>query len=318
MSNWKRVVVTGGAGFIGSNLAKRLARDSEVIIVDDLSTGSTENIEGLIQEEKVRFVNGSIADLPLLSELFQGVDCVFHQAALPSVPRSVKYPLACHEVNATGTLNVLLAARDSGVKKVIYASSSSVYGDIATLPKSEDMTPNPQSPYAVSKLVGEYYCSVFHRIYGLPTACLRYFNVYGPGQDPNSQYSAVIPRFINRILEGNPPIIYGDGEQTRDFTFINDVVEANILAAKNNISGVFNISTGQRITINNLAATIARFIGKKLEPIYQEPRAGDIKHSLADISKAQGIGYKPGYTLDSGLKETINFFRNQGFTPSEG
>jgi len=314
----KKVVITGGVGFIGSNLARRLARDNQVIIVDDLSTGRMENIEELIKEEKVRFVQGSITDLPLLKELLQGVDYVFHQAALPSVPRSIRYPLACHEVNATGTLNVLLAARDSGVKKVVYASSSSVYGDIPVLPKSEDMTPNPQSPYAVSKLVGEYYCSVFHRIYGLSTACLRYFNVYGPGQNPNSQYAAVIPRFIGRILEGNPPIVFGDGEQTRDFTFINDVVEANILAVKNNANGVFNISAGQRITINKLAATIAKFIGEKLEPIYQEPRAGDIKHSLADISRAQGIGYKPRYTLESGLRETINFFRNREFAPSEG
>ncbi len=317
MSDGKRVVVTGGAGFIGSNLAKRLARDNQVIILDDLSTGRMKNIEELIGAKKVRFVRGSITDLPLLMELFQGVDYVFHQAALPSVPRSIDHPLASHEVNTTGTLNVLLAARDNGVKKVVYASSSSVYGDVPVMPKREDMTPNPQSPYAISKLAGEYYCSVFNRVYGLPTACLRYFNAYGPGQDPNSQYAAVIPRFIQSILNGEPPIVFGDGEQTRDFTFIEDVVAANTLAVKDKATGVFNISTGQRITINKLAAIINDLTGKALKPIYQEPRAGDIKHSLADISRAKGIGYEPKYTLPVGLKETINFFRNRGFVQSK-
>lgn len=312
MSDVKKVVVTGGAGFIGSNLARRLAKDSEVIILDDLSTGRMENIEELIHEKKARFVQGSITDLPLLTELFQGIDYVFHQAALPSVPRSIEHPLVCHEVNATGTLNVLLAARDSRVKKVVYASSSSVYGDVPVLPKREDMNPNPQSPYAVSKLVGEYYCSVFHQVYSLPTVCLRYFNVYGPGQDPNSQYAAVIPRFIGGILDGEPPIIFGDGEQTRDFTFVSDVVTANILAIKDDASGVFNISTGQKITINKLAVTIAKLIGKNLEPIYRKPRAGDIKHSLGDISRAMGFGYEPRYSLEAGLKETINFFEQPG------
>lgn len=307
----KRVVVTGGAGFIGSNLARRLVRDSEVIILDDLSTGRMENVEELIKEGKVRFVQGSITDLPLLIELFQGIDYVFHQAALPSVPRSIDHPLASHEVNATGTLNVLLAARDNGVKQVVYSSSSSVYGDVPVLPKKEDMAPNPQSPYAISKLTGEYYCTVFNRVFDLPTACLRYFNVYGPGQDLNSQYAAVIPIFIARILKGQPPIIFGDGEQTRDFTFVEDAVEANILAIKDKATGVFNISTGQRITINKLATIIANLIGKNLEPIYQEPRAGDIEHSLGDISKAMGIGYEPRYTLEAGLKETINFFEKQ-------
>ena len=254
---------------------------------------------------KVDFIEGSITKLPLLQEIFQGVDYVFHLAAIPSVPRSIENPLASHEVNTTGTLNVLLAARDNGVKKVIYASSSSVYGDIPTLPKKEDMPPNPQSPYAVSKLCSEYYCQAFQRIYGLPTVCLRYFNVYGPRQDPNSQYAAVIPIFIKRLSEGNPPTVFGDGEQSRDFTLVKDAVEATILAAESDATGVFNIGTGQRVTINNLARLITKLTGKDIKPIYQEPRPGDIRHSLADISKAKQFGYKPKHSLEQGLRETI-------------
>jgi UDP-glucose 4-epimerase len=217
----------------------------------------------------------------------------------------VANPLASHEANATGTLNVLLAARDGGVKKVIYASSSSVYGDIPTLPKREDMAPNPQSPYAVTKLTGEYYCQAFQQVYGLSTVCLRYFNVYGPGQDPDSQYAAVIPKFIKRVSEGMPPIIFGDGEQTRDFTFIRDAVEANILFAESNASGVFNIGEGSNISINELAMLVSRLMDKDLEPVHHAPRAGDIRHSLADIAKAKACGYNPKYTLERGLKETI-------------
>jgi UDP-glucose 4-epimerase len=200
---------------------------------------------------------------------------------------------------------VLLAAKENKVKKVIYASSSSVYGDTPTLPKKEDMPPNPQSPYAVTKLCSEYYCQVFHQVYGLPTVCLRYFNIYGPRQDPNSQYAAVIPIFIKRLSEGKPPIIFGDGEQSRDFTFVKDAVEANILAAESNASGVFNIGTGKRITINELAVLIARLLDKGIKPIHQKPRLGDIKHSLADISKAKQFGYNPKYNLEEGLKQTI-------------
>jgi UDP-glucose 4-epimerase len=257
------------------------------------------------RRDKVDFINGSVTNLPLLQEIFQGVDFIFHQAAIPSVPRSIENPLASHEVNITGTLNVLLAARDNKVKKVIYASSSSVYGDTPTLPKREDMPPNPQSPYAVTKLAGEYYCQVFHEVYGLPTVCLRYFNVYGPRQDPNSQYAAVIPRFIQKVFEGKPPIIFGDGEQTRDFTFIKDAVEANILAAKSDATGVFNIGTGERVTINHLAELTMKLIGNDIKPIHQEPRPGDIKHSLADISQAREFGYNPGCSLEDGLAQTI-------------
>jgi len=326
-SGLKTALVTGGAGFIGSHLAQELARRGyHVIILDDLSTGKMENIKTLINSSRISpnpvnsknstnsmnsmtqgvdFIEGSITKLPLLQEIFQGVDFVFHLAAIPSVPRSIENPLASHEVNTTGTLNVLLAARDNGVKKVIYASSASVYGDIPTLPKKEDMPPNPQSPYAVSKLCSEYYCQAFQRIYGLPTVCLRYFNVYGPRQDPNSQYAAVIPIFIKRLSEGNPPTVFGDGEQSRDFTFVKDAVEATILAAESDATGVFNIGTGQRVTINNLARLITKLTGKDIKPIYQQPRSGDIRHSLADISKAKQFGYNPRYSLEQGLRETI-------------
>jgi UDP-glucose 4-epimerase len=289
----------------------------------------------------VNFLKGSVTNLPLLQEIFREVDFVFHQAAIPSVPRSVENPQASHEANITGTLNVLLAARDNGVKKVIYASSSSVYGDTPTLPKREDMPPNPQSPYAVTKLAGEYYCQVFQEVYGLPTACLRYFNVYGPRQDPNSQYAAVIPRFISRVLRSEPPIIYGDGEQTRDFTFIKDIVEANILAAESDASGIFNIARGESISINQLAQLIINLSknsakrkipynspspgvpschcepkawqsqGGGLQPVHEAPRVGDIRHSLADISRAKQFGYNPKYSLREGLRETIRAFRTK-------
>jgi len=262
----KKVIVTGGAGFIGSHLTELLlSRGYHVIIIDDFSTGKMANIEPLLKSMKVDFIQGSITELPLLQNLFQGVDFVFHQAALSSVPRSIEDPLSTNKVNITGTLNVLLAARDNNVKKVIYASSSSVYGDTPTLPKREDMVSNPQSPYALTKLVGEYYCHIFHQIYDLPTICLRYFNVYGPRQDSNSQYAAVIPIFIARVSQNKPPIIYGDGEQTRDFTFIKDVIQANIIGAESDACGVFNIGRGENITINDLAKTITRIMGKDLQ-----------------------------------------------------
>ena len=303
----KKVVVTGGAGFIGSHLAQELARWGwRVIIIDDLSSGKRENIERLLN--KAKFIEGSILALPRLQKLFQGIDYVFHLAAIPSVPRSIDNPLISHEANVTGTLNVLIAARDNGVKKVIYASSSSVYGDTPTLPKRENMSPNPQSPYAVTKLAGEYYCRVFEEVYGLATVCLRYFNVYGPRQDPNSQYAAVIPRFIKRASEGKSPIIFGDGEQTRDFTFIKDVVETNILAAESQACGVFNIGRGKSITINELANLILNITGSRVKPVYQEPRPGDIRHSVADISKAKTFGYKPKYGLEEGLRQIFEEF----------
>ena len=308
----EKVIVTGGAGFIGSHLAEELARRGyQVTILDDLSTGEMENIKELLKKGSVQFIQDSITNFSLLKELFQGAIYVFHQAALPSVPRSVKDPLAASEVNITGTLNVLLAARDNKVRKVVYASSSSVYGDTPTLPKKEDMVPHPQSPYAVSKLAGEHYCRVFQEVYGLATACLRYFNVYGPRQNPDSQYAAVIPRFIRWASEGSPLIIFGDGEQTRDFTFIADAVEANILAAESNASGVFNIGQGKSITINELAKFVIKLTGNNVEPVHQEPREGDIRHSLADISKAKTLGYEPRYNLEEGLEETRKFHHEE-------
>lgn len=305
-----RIVITGGAGFIGSNLATELSKEkeSEVIIVDDLSTGRVSNLEKI--NKNINLVRGSITDLQLLKGIFKDVDYVFHQAAIPSVPRSIKDPIASNNANVNGTLNVLVAAKDCNVKKVIYASSSSVYGDTPELPKREDMVPNPLSPYAVTKLLGEYYCKVFNEVYGLKTISLRYFNVYGPRQDPYSDYAAVIPRFINRVLENKPPVIYGDGEQTRDFTFVTDVVRANIQAMKSEANGVYNIASGNRISINELANVIMKLMGRNLKPIHEAPREGDIRHSLGDISSAKKtLSYEPQYSVEEGLRRTIKWFR---------
>ncbi|MDD3575080.1 MAG: NAD-dependent epimerase/dehydratase family protein, partial [Methanospirillum sp.] len=252
-----KYVITGGAGFIGSHIAEKLSKNHEVIIVDNLFSGKKTNIESLPVELK----EGSITDLSFLMEVFEGVDGVFHQAAITSVPRSVKSPLPTHEVNCTGTLNVLLAARDCGVKKVVCASSSSVYGDTPVLPKIETMIPCPLSPYGISKLTGEHYARVFSELYGLQTVSLRYFNVFGPRQDPQSEYAAVIPKFITRILRKESPVIYGDGTQTRDFTFVKDVVQANIRAMESSAEGIFNIAYQDRIDLNTLAAMIMDIIG---------------------------------------------------------
>jgi UDP-glucose 4-epimerase len=315
----KRAVVTGGAGFIGSHLTEELVRRGyQVVILDDLSTGNLENVTHILNStdlinsktQQTEFVHGSVTDLPLLTRLSHGSEYIFHLAAIPSVPRSVENPLASHDVNITGTLNVLLAAKHSKVKKVIYASSSAVYGDTPTLPKREDMPPNPQSPYAVTKVAGEHYCQVFHQVYGLSTICLRYFNVYGQRQDPNSQYAAVIPRFIDRLFRDEPPIIFGDGEQTRDFTFVKDAVEATIRAAESDATGVCNVARGERVSLNKLAELIIKLVGNSIEPVYEEPRAGDIKHSLADISRARQLGYNPRYNLEEGLRETMEVMRN--------
>jgi len=309
----KKVIVTGGAGFIGSNLAEELAlRGHQVVIIDNLSTGNLENIQPVLPVGQVDFIEGSITNLPLMQKAFSGADYVFHQAALPSVPRSIEDPETTDSVNITGTLNVLIAARDNAVKKLVFASSSSVYGDTPTLPKTEDMPPNPLSPYAVTKITGEYYCQVFTRIYNLKTVCLRYFNVYGPRQDPKSAYAAVIPLFINAVLSGKSPVIFGDGEQTRDFTFVKDVVEANIQAAESEVTGVFNLGNSQRITISQLTKLIIDITkNNNVKPVYKDPRPGDIVHSLADTSKAKAFGYNPRYSLEQGLKETINSF-NKG------
>jgi UDP-glucose 4-epimerase len=301
----KKVVITGGAGFIGSHLARRLVMRNHCTVIDDLSTGRIQNLADDIAEHRLEFVQGSILDLELLQGLFKDADYVFHEAAMVSVPRSMEKPLACTMVNVIGTLNVLLAARDNRVAKVACASSSSVYGDTPDLPRREHAKPSPLSPYAVSKLAGELYCRVFSSAFGVATVCLRYFNVYGPGQDPHSQYAAVIPRFIKRVLNGEPPIIFGDGTQTRDFTFVEDVVEANILAMESNATGVFNIGTGKSISISDLANEIIDITGRSLVPLFQEKRAGDVEHSVADISKASTFGYRPKYSLREGITEIL-------------
>jgi len=305
----KKVIVTGGAGFIGSHLAEGLvSRGYYTIMFDDLSTGKMENIEGLLKNPGAAFIEGSVKDLSFLQEVFKDACYVFHHAALPSVPRSIENPIASHEANLTGTLNVLIAARDNAVKKVIYASSAAVYGDTPAPVKKEDMMPYPLSPYAVDKLASEYYCGVFNKVYRLPTVCLRCFNVFGPRQDSDSHYSAVVPLFIKKVSRSEPPVIFGDGEQTRDFIFVKDVVEANILAAGSNACGIFNISRGESITINRLAELIVELAGKVIEPVHREALTGDIRHSLADISKAGALGFQPKYDLKTGLTETIRWF----------
>lgn len=307
------VLVTGGAGFIGSNLAETLLEKRfDVRILDDLSTGRKKNLENL--QEKAEVIQGSITDMETVKKAVEGVDCIFHQAALASVPRSIEKPMETAQVNITGTLNILLAARDAGVRRVVFASSSSIYGDAPTLPKKEDMPPCPQSPYALTKYAGERYMQLFHSLYGLETVSLRYFNVFGPRQDPQSQYAAVIPKFITAILSGKKPTIDGDGEQTRDFTYIKDAVEANILAmeSKKGLGEVFNIAGGKRITINELKSLICEVAGKETEAVHGPPRPGDVRHSLADISKARELlGFEPRYTLKKGLEETIRWFSNE-------
>jgi UDP-glucose 4-epimerase len=310
-----RVLVTGGAGFIGSNLTEALLQKGHgVRVLDDFSTGKKQNLVFEKAYPSLEIVEGDIRDLPTCQKAVQGMEYVFHQGALPSVQRSVEDPESSNAVNVGGTLNILLSARDHGVKRVMYAASSSVYGDTPTLPKHEEMPPNPLSPYALQKHVGEHYCRLFYQLYGLETISLRYFNIFGPKQDPNSLYSAVIPKFIDALLEGRPPIIYGDGEQSRDFTYIENVVQANLLAmSADQLHGeAVNIACGQRISLNQLWSALKEILGSKQDPIYQEPRKGDVKHSLADIRKAKElIQYGPKVGIEMGLRKTVDFFRNQ-------
>lgn len=304
-----KILVTGGAGFIGSNLAWELSSDNDVVVVDDLSTGNLGNIKPLIDEGRVVFVRGSVTDLDFMRRVSNGIDYIFHEAAIPSVPRSFANPIASHDANAGGTLVTLIAAAENSVRKVIYASSSSAYGDTPTLPKQEDMAPRPLSPYAVSKLAGEYYCGVFSKARGLDTVCLRYFNVYGPRQDPESQYAAVIPRFIKAALSNGSITVYGDGSQTRDLTYVNDVIMANKLAAKTDATGVYNVGSGSRVSIGDLAEMICDLTGREVPITHSARRPGDVEHSLADISRARAaFGYEPKHTLESGLRETISSF----------
>jgi nucleoside-diphosphate-sugar epimerase len=281
-------------------------------VLDDFSTGHRANLRDLGQRTTI--IEGDVRDLNAVRKAVKGVAVVFHQAALPSVARSVQDPISTNDVNVTGTLNILIAARDAGAKRVVYASSSSVYGDVPTLPKHEEMRPEPRSPYAVSKLTGEYYCRVFHSVYGLETVALRYFNVFGPRQDPNSQYSAVIPRFISCLLAGQRPVIYGTGEQSRDFTYVGNVVRANILAAETPVAAgrVYNVACAKPTCLLELATTISRLLGvtRTLLPIHEPERPGDVRHSLADISKAeQVLGYHPQVDLETGLRLTIDWFQ---------
>jgi UDP-glucose 4-epimerase len=306
-----KYVVTGGAGFIGSHLVEELVKQHEVVIFDNFFSGKMDNIQPLLKKKNVTLVQGSITNLSVLEKIFECADGVFHEAAIASVPRSIANPLATNEANVTGTLNVLIAARDCGVRKVLFASSSSVYGNTPTLPKFEDMIPNPLSPYAVSKLTGEHYMKVFSEVYGLKTLSLRYFNVFGPRQDPKSEYAAVIPRFITKILRHESPTIYGDGGQTRDFTYVKDVVQANIRAMESDAQGVFNVAYCKRIDLNELAYQIMEITGITVPLVYEPPRTGDVRDSLADIERAQeAFGYAPEYTVKTGLKETIAWYQN--------
>jgi UDP-N-acetylglucosamine/UDP-N-acetyl-alpha-D-glucosaminouronate 4-epimerase len=304
----KQVVITGGLGFIGSHLAEALVVDNDVTIVDNRSTGKLENL-GDFTGKRPEVIVGDVAKLNL-PDIFCGCDFVFHQAALPSVQRSIKEPLATNDSNTTGTLKVLVAAKECGVKKVVFASSSSVYGDTAELPKREDMPLAPISPYAVTKAAGEYYCNVFHQVYGLQTVSLRYFNVFGPRQDPHSHYAAVIPRFISAVLNSSPPIVYGDGEQSRDFTFVTHVVEANVRACESSKTGTFNIACGRSVTLNEVIALLSEIVGRHIAPTYVAPRQGDIRHSLADISKAHSFGYAPHSDFKKELEATLRWFAN--------
>jgi nucleoside-diphosphate-sugar epimerase len=307
-------LVTGGAGFIGSNIVDELLRRGQrVRVLDNFSTGREENVADFAS--RVDLIRGDVRDEDVVDTAVTGMDYVLHQAALASVPRSIADPTANNQVNVQGTLNVLIAARRHGVKRVVYASSSSVYGDSEELPKVESMVPNPKSPYAVAKLAAEYYCRVFGELHGLATVSLRYFNVFGPRQDPGSQYSAVIPLFVKALLEGTSPHIHGDGEQSRDFTYISNVVNANLLACEAKISGarVYNIACGGRYTLNELFAALRTRIGSMVGPVYGPARPGDVKHSMADIERIQKeLGYHVGVSFEEGIDRTVQWYQTVG------
>lgn len=303
-------LITGGAGFIGSNIARRLVSlNKRVIILDNLSTGRLSNLDDI--KNKIKYIKGDITNLDLLNRAFKSVDFVLHQAALRSVPYSIDHPREANKVNVEGSLNVLMAAKKNGVKRVVYASSSSVYGEREGALRKEDMETNPVSPYAVSKLAGEYYCRMFPSLYGLETVSLRYFNVFGPYQDPNSQYSAVIPIFIKAIASYKSPVIHDDGKQSRDFTYIDNVVLANILActAKNAGGEYINVATGERTSVLEIFNKICKILGKSIKPKFGPRRPGDVKHTQADILKAKRLlNYKPQVDFDEGLEKTVKWF----------
>lgn len=307
----ERFLVTGGAGFIGSNICRRLVREGAFVrVVDNLLTGKKSNLANVI--DSVEFIEADMGDPEIARMCMKEIDIVLHEGALPSVPLSVEDPAATHQHCVDATFALLLAARDAKIKRFVYSASSSAYGDSPTLPKIETMTPNPCSPYAAAKLFGEYYCSVFSKVFGLETISLRYFNVFGPYQNPKSQYAAAIPAFVTSILNDRPPTIYGDGEQSRDFTYIDNVVHANLLAARApKTSGEsINVACGQRVTLNEVVQLINQRLGKNVKPIYTDTRAGDVKHSLASIEKAKAlIGYEPVTSFSDGLTQAISWYR---------
>jgi nucleoside-diphosphate-sugar epimerase len=312
-----KVVVTGGAGFIGSNLAEYLTgQGHSVTIVDDFSTGREQNLAGWTDRarEHLQVARADINETDRMRQVFEGAQYVFHQAAIPSVPRSIENPQATNLANISGTLSVLVAARDAGVKRVVVASSSSIYGDDPGLPKVESRTGRTLSPYALSKVVCEEYCRLFYQLYGLETVCLRYFNVFGPRQNPKSEYAAVVPRFATRLLAGLPPIIYGDGEQSRDFTYVSNVVDANWIAATHPRAAgeAFNIGCGSRTSLNQLVEEMGAILKTGCQPQYEPGRPGDVRHSLADIGKAKSLlSYEPAVTLREGLARAIEWYRGQ-------
>ena len=307
-----KFLITGGAGFIGSNICKKLvSQGCFVRVVDNLLTGKKSNLADIIG--KIEFIQADMGDEDVARAAMKGIDFCLHQGALPSVPRSVNDPAATHQHCLNATFTLLLAARDAGIKRFVYASSSSAYGDTPTLPKIEAMQPQPLSPYAAAKLAGEYYCSVFYSVFGLETISLRYFNVFGPNQDPTSQYAAAIPAFVTAILKGRRPTVYGDGEQSRDFTYVDNVVEANLLAAKakKTCGEAINIACGQAVTVNETINIINELTGKNIKPIYADPRPGDVKHSLADVALAKKIiGFKPKVSFRDGLEKAIGWYRD--------
>lgn len=314
-------LVTGGAGFIGSHMVRALLnKGHSVRVLDNLSTGKKENLSQIAQ--KIEFIEGDLVDAATVREAVKGIDTIFHMGAMPSVVRSIEEPLLVHQTNATGTLLLLLAAREAKIKRVVYSSSSSVYGDQPISPKKEDMNLNPLSPYALTKLTGEYYCSIFYHIYNVPTVSLRYFNVFGPRQDPNSLYSAVIPRFIDRVIQGKSPVIYGDGKQTRDFTYVEDVIQANLAASQASskaLGKTYNIAGGKSISLLQLLEEIKKILHSNIPPIFEAPRPGDVRDSLACIERAKkDLGFSPKYTFQAGLEKTVRYFLEKDAPISKG
>jgi len=308
-----KYLVTGGAGFIGSNIVKKLLENGEKVrVLDNFATGKRENLFPFRDNKNFKLHESDLRSFHIVRNAVKGVDYILHQGALPSVPRSINDPITTNDTNILGTLNILEAAKEFGVKRVVYASSSSVYGNSEKLPKIEDMPVAPLSPYAISKYTAERYCQVYYRIYGLETICLRYFNIFGPGQDPTSQYSAVIPKFVKLMKEDKQPVIYGDGTQSRDFTYVDNVVEANLLActAKNVAGEVFNIACGKRYTVLQLAEIINKILGKNIDPVFEKERVGDVRHSQAKIEKAKKmLGFKVVCGFEKGLRKLIRDFK---------